>query len=93
MHWTGSLSRPFFRIKLPPNTLILNPRVTFEVKITDISTFYELKCRFCANGSRMVECLDYELAFAPVVDGPHLYFMIAISTAEGIDLYLSLIHI
>ena len=35
----------------------------------------------------MVEGLDYELAFAPVVDGPHLYFMIAISTAEGMDLY------
>ena len=35
----------------------------------------------------MVEGLDYELAFAPVVDGPHLYFMIAISTAEGMELY------
>ena len=43
MHRTGSLSRPFFRIKLPPKTLILNPRITFEVKITDISTFYKIE--------------------------------------------------
>ena len=87
MHRTGSFSRPFLRIKLPPDTRIINPRITFEVKITDIPTFYELKCRFCGNGSIMIEGPDYDLSFASVVDGPHLFFMIAISTAENMVLY------
>ena len=87
MHCTGSLSRALLGNKLPPGTLIINPRVTFEVRIIDIPTFFELKCRFCAKGSKMVEELDYDLSFAPVIDGPHLYFMIAIATAEDMILY------
>ena len=35
----------------------------------------------------MVEGLDYDLSFAPVIDGPHLYFMIAIATAEDMIFY------
>ena len=87
MHCTGSLSRPILRNKIPPGTLITNPRVTFEVRITDIPTFFELKCSFCANGSKMVEGLDYDLSFVPVIDRPHLYFMIVIATAEDMIFY------
>ena len=45
MHRTGTLSRPFLRSMLPPNALILAPRLSFEVCTTDLDFFYELKVR------------------------------------------------
>ena len=87
MHRTGTLSRPFQRKLLPQDTKFINPRLTFEVRITDLPTFFELKVRLCADGSRMVMGLDYDLSFAPVIDSPSLHFMIAIATSEGMTFY------
>ena len=63
MHNTGTLSRPFLRIKLSAKTLILNPRLSFEVRTTDMDNFFELKIRFCANGSKMILGLHYDESY------------------------------
>ena len=52
MHNTGTLSRPFLRIKLPAKTLILNPRLSFEVRITDMDNFFNLKICFVPTDPR-----------------------------------------
>jgi len=52
MHNKGTLSRPFLRVKLPPNTLILHLRLAFEGRTTDLDPFFEFKVRFCADGTK-----------------------------------------
>ena len=49
-------------------TKILLPNLTFEVRITDITHFYEMKIRLCANGSKMAEDVHFENSFAPTTD-------------------------
>ena len=83
MHNTGTLSCPLLKSLLPKDTKILPSKLSFEVKITDIAHFYELKTRFCANGSRQLEGIDFEVSFAPVADADSLRFMITIATSEG----------
>ena len=83
MHNTGTLSCPLLKTSLPKGTKILPAKLSFEVKITDIAHFYELKTRFCANGSRQLEGIDFEVSFAPVADADSLRFMIALATSEG----------
>ena len=87
MHRTGTLSLPFSMTHLPSQTTVLRPRLTCEVKITDSDNYYELKVRMCADGSRMIMGLDYDLSYAPVIDGDILLLMIAVSTSLGMTFY------
>ena len=41
----------------------------------------------CADGSRMIMGLDYDLSYAPVIDGDILLLMIAVSTSLGMTFY------
>ena len=87
MHKSSSLSLPFEINLLPKDTTILCPRITCEVKITDSEDYYEMKCRMCADGSRMIMGLDYDLSYAPVIDGDSLLLMIALATSRGMMFY------
>ena len=40
MHNTSTLSRPFLRSRLPKVTLVLNPRLSYEVRNTDLDNFF-----------------------------------------------------
>ena len=83
----GSLSLPFPQTQLDKDTAILRPRLTCEVRITDSDNYYELKVRLCADGSRMVVGIDYDLSFAPVIDGDTLLLMIAVATSKRMKFY------
>ena len=87
MHKSSSLSLPFETTLLPKDTTILRPRITCEVKITDSADYYEMKCRMCADGSRMIMGLDYDLSYAPVIDGDSLLLMIALATSKSMVFY------
>ena len=87
MHRTGTLSLPFLTSILPPNTTILRPRLSCEVKITDSDNYFEMKIRLCADCSRMVQGIDFDLSYAPVIDGESLLLMIAVATAKGMKFY------
>ena len=65
MHNTGTLSRPFLQTRLKKDTLILNPRLSFEVRTTDMDFFFELKIRFCADGSKMILGKHYDESYSP----------------------------
>ena len=88
IHGTGTLSLPFPKFLLPPDTTILRPRLTCEVRITDTDNYYELKCQLCADGFRMVVGIDFDLSYAPVIDGDSLLLMIAVATSRGVRFYL-----
>ena len=75
MHGTGTLSLPFPESDLPPGLTVLRPRLSCEVRITDTDHYYELKIRLCADGSRMVVGIDYDLSYAPVIDGDSILLM------------------
>ena len=41
----------------------------------------------CADGSRMVAGIDFDLSYAPVIDGDSLMLMIAIATSKKMIFY------
>ena len=76
MHNSTIISCPFL-IKMVTNKKKVLPVIlSFEVKITDVMDFYELKCRMCAIESRMIEGQDYKISYYPIADGESLRFMI-----------------
>ena len=87
MHGSGTLSLPFPESDLPPDITVLRPRLSCEVRITDTDHYYELEIRLCADGSRMVVGIDYDLSYAPVIDGDSLLLMIALATSKGWTFY------
>ena len=87
MHHTGTLSLPFPQSLLPPGTSVLRPRVTCEIKITDSTDYYEAKCCLCADGSRMVLGIDYDISYAPVIESDALLLMIAVASSRKLTFY------
>ena len=87
MHRTGTISLPFPQTQLDKDTAILRSKITCEVRITDSDDYYELKVRLCADSSRMVIGIDYDLSFAPVIDGDILLLMIAVATSKRMGFY------
>ena len=81
MNKTGTLSLPFPISMLERKTIILRPRLTREVRITDTDNYFEKKIRFCADSSRIVMGADYDLYFDPAIDGDALLLMIAVETS------------
>ena len=87
MHGTRTLSLPFPQFLLPPDTTILRPRLTCEVRITDTDNYYELKFRLCADGFRMVVGINFDSSYAPVIDGESLLLMIAVATSRDMKFH------
>ena len=64
---TSQVTVTIFNLKIKvifTATKLLLPNLTFEVRITDIPHFYEMKTRLCANGSKMDEDTDFKNSFA-----------------------------
>ena len=49
MHNSGTLSCPFAKTKIADGKKILSTRLLFEVKLTDVIDYYEIKVIMCAN--------------------------------------------
>ena len=90
MHHSGTFSRPFLCTELPEDTTIINPQLSFSVKLTDIDHMFDLKDRLCVDGSSMVECnIHYELSYVPISDITSIRVMIDITaTIHNMTLYI-----
>ena len=82
MHNSGTLSCPFLRIKIPDGKKVLPTRLSFEVKLTDVLDFYEIKVRMCANGSKMIQGQDFTVSYAPTVDADSFILSIALVASD-----------
>ena len=84
MNRTGTSILPFLVKKLPTTIIIIQHRLTHEVKIIDSEIFYELKCCICVDGSRMVVGIDYDSSYVPVIegDGDLLLLVISLGTSK-----------
>ena len=87
MHRTSTLSRPFLRSMLPPNALILSPRLSFEVRTTDLDFFYELKVRLCADGSKMLAGVHFDESYSPVCNGSSFCHAICLASVLAMVFY------
>ena len=80
---TGTLSCPFPMSFILKNDLTILPyRLSFEVKLTDVDKFYELKCRICTDGSIMTEGIDFSESFAPTSDADSFRLIIALASSK-----------
>ena len=82
-HSTGTLSKPFPRSQLPPDTKIYPPRLAFKVKMTDVESYYELQTRLCINGSKPIQGIDFDVSFAPVADAMSVRTMICTAAHDN----------
>ena len=90
MHNSGTLSCLFPQIEIPTGKKIFLTRLSFEVKLTDVLDFYEIKVRMFANGSKMVQGLDYKVSYAPTVDTNS--FRLSLNIAASDDMMVVFIN-
>ena len=88
MATSTTFSAPFLRSLLPPNKKILRPRISFRAKTTEIDKQYELYSRTCADGSSMIEGVDFTVSYAPVVDLHSLRIIILIDSTEVLFIFV-----
>ena len=86
MHNSGTLSCPFPRINIPAHKKVLPTRLSFEVKLTDVLDFYEIKVRMCANGSKMIQGVDFSDSYAPTVDADSFRLTLNIAASEDMNI-------
>ena len=60
--------------------------MSFEIKVIDVDNFNELKYRLCADGSRMVERIDFANIYDPTTDTDSLRLVIALAAQDYLDL-------
>ena len=75
----GTFTAPFPAEEVPAGHKILNSRITFKVKNTDVDNMYDLYSRHCANGSIQVKGVDYFTSYAAIATADS----IRISSAFG----------
>ena len=85
MYNSGTLSCPFPQIKIPTCKKVLTTILTFEVNLTDVVDFFEIKVRMCINGSKMIQRLDFTVLYAPTVDANLFKLSIGIAASEKND--------
>ena len=68
IHNSGTLRCPFPRSNVLKRKQFLRTRFSFEVKLTDVLDFYEIKVRMRANRSKIIYVQDYTVSYAPTVD-------------------------
>lgn len=51
--------------------------MAFAVKITDVENFYDLKARVCADGSKMLEGIDFTCSYSPTAEYISILIMLA----------------
>ena len=83
-----TFSAPFLRSLLPPDTNILRPIISFEVKTTCIDKKYEPYSRTCAYGSSLCEGVDLTVSYAPVDVILSFCIILAITSEEGLIIFV-----
>ena len=79
-----TVSAPFLRSLLPPNTKILRPRIYFRVKTTETDNQYDIYSITCADGSSMIEGFDFTVSYEPVAGILSFRIITEITSAEGL---------
>ena len=74
------------RSEIPKVKKVLSTILSFEVKITDVQDYYEIKVRMCADGSRMVQGVDFSIPYAPTADSDSLRLIIDIASSDGMSI-------
>ena len=67
--------------------IILCLRISCKVQITDTDNYCKLNYRLCADGSRMVVGIDYDISYAPIIDRYILLLMITVATSKKMTFY------
>ena len=88
MATSTTFSAPSLRSLLPPDTNILRPIIYFRVKTTDIGNQYDLYSRTCADGSSILEGVEFTVSYAPVAGILSLHIITAIAFAEGLVIFV-----
>jgi hypothetical protein len=83
---SGTWSAPMLRSTVPPNKQVLQNRVTFKVKDTDLPNTYELYGRICANGSPMKQNVNYTDSYSPVGSIDSIRLVLAIAASKRLRL-------
>ena len=93
MHKSGTLSSPCLRCDIPKDKKVLAKRLSFEVKITGVQDYYEIKVRMCTDKSRMVQGSDFSISYAHMVKSESLRLIIEIASSEGMTIvYIDASH-
>ena len=87
MATSTTFSAPFVRSLLPPNAKILRPIISFRLETTDIDNQYHLYSRTCADGSSVLEGVDYAVSYALLDVVYSLCIIISIASAEGLIIF------
>ena len=61
----------------------------FQVKITDLKHFYELKVRLCANNSKIQERLDFKESYSLTTALDLLRLMVSLKIYKSIEFYFT----
>ena len=87
MNTAGTFSTPFLRKDLPPTIKILKAQPAFKVKLQDKANKYYLYIRTTANGSTLVQGIDFDASFAPTSFFVNIQFVLAIAAAETMSVF------
>ena len=60
---------------------MLPTRLSFRVSLTDVPDYYEMKLRMCANGSKMIQGVDFTVSYVLTVDTD--LFRLTVNIAES----------
>ena len=86
MYNSRTLTYPFTGTKIADGKKLLPTRLSFEVKLTDITDYYEIKVKMCANRSKMVQGLDYLISYTPTVDVDPCRIILNIAASDGMTM-------
>ena len=83
IHTTDTLSYLFSTSYIDKeNPATRQSSLSFEVKITNINNFYELKCRLCADRFRMTEGVDFSKSYVRRSDTEYFHAIIALAASK-----------
>ena len=88
MEKATTVSAPFIRSSLPPDKKKLLSRISFRVKTTDIGNQYDSYSQTRADGSSMVEYVNFTVSYTSVSGILSLYIIINITYAEGLIIFI-----
>ena len=83
-----TLSAPFLRSSIPPDTKILDQRISFKLNKKYINNKYDLYSGTCEYGSSMLEYFDFTVSHAPVAGIISLRIISYIASSEGLIIFV-----
>ena len=77
------LCLPFPASELPEGARIFRTLLVPEYKATEIPTVWECRVRECIVGTQQKQFLDFEVSYAPTLEGMTFRIMIAWASSKG----------